>query len=46
MTPPSAQVASVARRVDELDWNHTVGVLDEVGVAGIGTILTWTSAGA
>ena len=40
MTPTSARIGSLARRVDELDWNHAAGALDDVGIAATGTVLT------
>ena len=40
MTPTHAPITPFGQRVDELDWNRTVVVLDEVGVAATGAILT------
>ena len=39
MTSTTVAITSLTRRVDELDWNGTVGAIDEVGIAAIGSIL-------
>jgi hypothetical protein len=39
MTPTSAPIRFLTRRVDELDWSRAVGALHDVGVAATGAIL-------
>jgi hypothetical protein len=40
VTPDRDTTGPLARCVDGLDWSHIVGVLDEVGVATTGAVLT------
>jgi hypothetical protein len=40
MTATHGRATSLAGRVDDLDWNGAVTALDDVGISGIGPVLT------
>jgi hypothetical protein len=40
MTATGARSGSLARCVDDLDWNHARDALDDIGVAAVGSVLT------